>query len=173
MRSAKSVHLADVVLLAYFDAVVAQDRVGGRRVEEEVRQRILKEVIDPAELVRFAANGRTISRPSEPSISPPPSVVRKNSIVRSIRAISSAKVFSLSSYGGGSAPASLAAVPRAKSLAIWICLASGSMSGYRRASTSTVSSISARLRVRGGLLQDAFQIGQHLDEHGHALPVHR
>ena len=67
-------------------------------------------------------------------------------MVLSMRAINSASSFRCFPLGG-SLPDSRAIVPRAMSVAIWIWPDSGSMSGYRRAFTNTVSSIFFLLRV--------------------------
>src|SRR5579863_6343287 len=56
-------------------------------------------------------------------------------------AIHSAKLLSFASNTGTSAPASRAAPPCAMSLAMWICVANGNMSGYRRVFSNTAGAI--------------------------------
>ena len=63
------------------------------------------------------------------------------STVFAMRAFSSAKVCSVSSYFGISMPARRAIAPLAVSVAIWICRLSGNMSGNRRNEVSASGSI--------------------------------
>src|ERR1700691_1461630 len=58
-----------------------------------------------------------------------------------VTAIHSGKLRSFASNTGTSAPASRAAPPCAMSLAMWICVANGNMSGYRRVFSNTAGAI--------------------------------
>src|SRR5271165_3359617 len=62
-------------------------------------------------------------------------------IVARVAAIHSARVLSFASNTGTGAPASRAAPPCAMSLAIWICVARGNMSGKSRVLSKTAGSI--------------------------------
>jgi hypothetical protein len=73
---ALSVERADEIGFPDLDAVVAEDRVCRRRVEEEIGQRELQQVVDAGEFFGSPRIGRTISRPSESSIWAGPSVRR-------------------------------------------------------------------------------------------------
>ena len=53
---------AEEIDLAELDPVVAQERVRGRRVEGEIGQGELQQIVDPGEFVRLAAN-RSRARP--------------------------------------------------------------------------------------------------------------
>ncbi len=111
----------------------------------------------PENFLGLSPRGRLISRVSEPSIWAGFSD-RRYSMLRSTRAISSANVVSLSSYAGVSTPARRAPVPRAKSVAIWICLVSGNMSGLKRALRKTDSSIFFAWACAAPLARMAFRL---------------
>ena len=53
---ARSIERADEVDLPELDAVVAEDRVRRRHVEEEIGQRELQQIVDAGEFFRFASN---------------------------------------------------------------------------------------------------------------------
>src|SRR5882672_495272 len=87
-------------------------------------------------------------------------------MVPRVAAIHSAKVRCFCSKTGTSAPASRAAPPWAISLAIWICAASGSMSGNNRVPSSAAGSIlrvsvyaAALSRIAARLLNARVQVG--------------
>src|SRR5215831_7839563 len=88
----------------------------------------------------FGPSGKVISRSADASIFLASSVFTK-AIVLAMRALSSAIVFSLSSYLGGSRPASRAPPFLAWSQALCTWRVNANMSGKRRALSNTVGSI--------------------------------
>ena len=113
-----------------------------------------------------------MSRVSLPS-SDAAGTLSMKSIVFFTRANSSSIVVSVSSNFGGSMPASRAMEFFAKSLASWICLANGSMSGASRASTSTLVSKLRALAFATAFLHDVQELRQRLLEDVVAHRVHR
>ena len=55
-RLIQSIERSDVIGFPEFDAVVAEDRVCGRRVKEEIGQRELQQIVDAGEFFRFSAD---------------------------------------------------------------------------------------------------------------------
>ena len=91
-------------------------------------------------VIGFPPKVRVIVLPSAPSICSGLNVLRKVTVL-SIRALSSWKLVSLSSYFGGSNPANRAAPPLALSVTICTCRPSGNISGNRRLLINTAWSI--------------------------------
>jgi len=83
------------------------------------------------------------------------------------------KLVSLSSCEGTSTPASRAAPPRALSVAIWICRASGNMSGYRRPLISTLGSIFLASACAAALSRIATRLLSNLMNTGTDALIHR
>ena len=90
-----------------------------------------------------------------------------------MRPFRSEKLVSVSSYFGGSSPASRAAAPFAPSPAICTWRARGSMSGYKPSVDQYRRVYLLRFGVRRTFVQDRGEIVQHADEHGHGSLIHR